>query len=210
MDILPLLDELRTIARNGLNYTTNPYDRERYQRLLDLASDYYGEAVDLPPEDVRQRLAAELGYMTPKVGAEAALFDGQGHILLMLRADNGRWGLPGGWVEPNQSPAQAVVREAREETGLDVRPVQLVDVFTRMPSAEYGPHTVVAVVYLCEIVGGTLQVSHEGLDIRYWSIEAVPVWHAIHRSYALAAHAGVTDAASRASRRDRPDSWAWS
>src|SRR5690348_8710319 len=70
MDILPLLDELRTIALNGLNYTENPYDRERYERLLALASQYYGQAVNLPPEEARQRLAAELGYVTPKVGAD--------------------------------------------------------------------------------------------------------------------------------------------
>ena len=55
MDILPLLDELQTIARNGLNYTTNPYDRERFERLLALATKYYGESLDLPPEAVRHR-----------------------------------------------------------------------------------------------------------------------------------------------------------
>ena len=39
-DILPLLDELQTIARNGLTYATNPYDEERYRRLLELVSSY--------------------------------------------------------------------------------------------------------------------------------------------------------------------------
>src|SRR5919108_5010859 len=99
MDILPLLDELRTIARNGLTYATNSYDIERYQRLLDLACAYYGQALDLPPVEVRRRLSAELGYITPKVGADAALFDDEGRILLVLRADDERWCLPCGWVE---------------------------------------------------------------------------------------------------------------
>ena len=40
MDILPLLDELQTIARTGLNFTESPYDRERYERLLRLATEY--------------------------------------------------------------------------------------------------------------------------------------------------------------------------
>ena len=82
MDILPLLDEIQTIARNGLAFSADPYDRERYERLLDLATRYYGQALDLPPAEVRGRLAAELGYITPKIGAEAALFDAQGRILV--------------------------------------------------------------------------------------------------------------------------------
>jgi 8-oxo-dGTP pyrophosphatase MutT (NUDIX family) len=187
MDILPLLNELQTMARNGLTYTQNPYDRERYTRLLELASLYYGAALDLPPAEVRHRLAADLGHVTPKVGADAAIFDHDGRLLLMQRADDGRWCLPCGWVEPHESPAEAAVREAREETGLEVRPVHLVDVFTRLPSATYGPHTVVAVVYLCEVTGGMLRGSHEGLDLRYWALAEVPVWHADHQRYALAA-----------------------
>ena len=189
MDPLPLLDELQTIARNGLAYATNPYDLERYQRLLTLATTYYAHIFELPIEEVRERLGAELGYITPKVGAEAALFDDTGRILLMLRADDQRWCLPCGWVEPNESPAEAAMREAREETGLIVRTVRLVDVFTRKPNIGYGPHTAVAIIYLCEVIGGTLEGSHEGLDVRYWRIEDVPVWHEMHQQYALAAHA---------------------
>ena len=56
MDILPLLDEIQAIARTGLNFTVNPYDRERYERLLKVVSDYYGQALDLPPPSVRERL----------------------------------------------------------------------------------------------------------------------------------------------------------
>ena len=88
MDILPLLDELQTIARTGLNFTESPYDRERYERLLQLAVEYYGQALDLPPADVRARLAQELGYITPKVGAEAGIFDEEGRILLVQRSDD--------------------------------------------------------------------------------------------------------------------------
>src|SRR5215211_4024008 len=70
MDILPLLDELQIIARNGLHYAQNPYDRERYERLMELTTRYYSEALDLPPAAVRERLSKELGYVTPKVRAD--------------------------------------------------------------------------------------------------------------------------------------------
>jgi ADP-ribose pyrophosphatase YjhB (NUDIX family) len=189
MDILPLLDELQTIARTGLNFTESPYDRERYEKLLQLATDYYGRALDLPPDDVRARLTQELGYITPKVGAEAAIFDEEGRILLVQRSDDQRWCLPCGWVDPNETPAQAAVRETREEVGLETRIVRLVDVLTRLPSAETGPHTAVAVIYLCEITGGAIALSHECLEARYWRIEDVPVWHELHQRYAKAARA---------------------
>lgn len=187
MDILPLLDELRVIAQNGLHYAQNSYDHERYSRLLDLVSQYYGHAVDLPAAEVRQRLAAEVGHITPKVGAAAAVFDAQGRILLMQRADNNLWGLPGGWSEPHESPATTAVRETREETGLEVRPLQLVNVFTRLAAMDTGAHTLVAVIYLCEAIGGTLQGSPEGLDVRFWEMTAVTQWHAASKQYAEAA-----------------------
>jgi len=87
MDILPLLDELQIIARNCLHYAQNPYDRERYERLMELTTRYNGEALDLPPADVRERLPKELGYVTPKVKADAAIFNAAGEILLVLRAN---------------------------------------------------------------------------------------------------------------------------
>lgn len=187
---MPLLDELQTIARNGLNFTTSPYDRERYERLLTLATTYYGQVLEVPPAEVRQQLVGELGYITPKVGAEAAIFDPEGRILLVRRSDDGLWCLPCGWVEPNESPDEAAVREAREETGLEVRPRQLVGVFTRKPNTGHGPHTAVAVVYLCDVLGGTpQQQSHEVAEVRYCRIEEVLGWHELHQKYAEAAHA---------------------
>jgi ADP-ribose pyrophosphatase YjhB (NUDIX family) len=187
MDILALLDELQTIARNGLAYSTNPYDTERYGRLLELAVNYYTKTLDVPADEVKKKFAAELGYITPKVGAEAAIFNDDARILLLRRSDDKTWCLPCGWVEPNESPAQAAVRETKEETGLDVQVLGLVNVFTRLPNTGHGPHTAVAVVYLCDIIGGSLQISHEHTGVRYWDVEEVPNWHELHEQYARAA-----------------------
>jgi ADP-ribose pyrophosphatase YjhB (NUDIX family) len=188
MDVFSLLDSLQAVARNGLTYASNPYDRERYERLLELATHTYGELLEAPDEQIRARLLSELGCVTPKVGADAAIFNADGEILLMERADGSGWCLPCGWVEQNERPIDAAIREAREETGLEVRVKQLVGVFTRQPSAVNGPHAMIAVVHLCEIVGGELVLSHEGLALRYWPIDAVPNWHTNHGRYARAAY----------------------
>ncbi len=188
MAIIPLLDEIQTIARNGLLFATSPYDQERYQRLLTIATEGYSQLSSLPAEAIAARFSQELGYITPKIGADAAVFNQRGEILLMDRSDGSGWCLPCGFVEPNEKPSQTAIRETREETGLEVEIVGLVGVFTRLPSAANGPHTLVAVVHLCRAVGGELTLSHEGLDLAYWAIDQVPKWHATHRQYASAAH----------------------
>ncbi len=188
MDIFALLDEIQTIARNGLHYTTGIYDRERYERLLSLSTQTYADLLETSDEGIRRRFLQELGYITPKVGADAAIFNDQGEILLMDRVDGSGWCLPCGWVEPNEKPAETAVREVREETGLDVVVRQLVGVFTRTPGGRNGPHTMIAVVHMCDVVGGELTLSHEGVDLRYWPMDAVTNWHATHEQYARAAY----------------------
>jgi ADP-ribose pyrophosphatase YjhB (NUDIX family) len=189
MDIFSLLDELQTIGRNGLQFAADPYDQERYERLVNLATQTYSRLLEVPDETVRARFRNEVGYITPKVGSDAAIFNESGDILLMERADGSGWCLPCGWVEPNEKPIEAAIREVREETGLEIEVKHLVGVFTRMPSAANGPHTVMAVVHLCEIVGGELTLSHEGSDLRYRPIEEVQDWHTTHEKYARAAYA---------------------
>ena len=188
MNTFPLLEELQTIARNGLQYAENPYDVERYERLLVMATQAYSAVLDVPAETIREQFARESGVITPKVGTDAAIFNEQGEILLMERADGSGWCLPCGFVEPNETPAQGIIREVWEETGLVVDVKRLVGVFTRKPSPQHGPHTIVMIVHLCEIVSGALTLSHEGSALRYWPIDEVQHWHGIHETSARAAY----------------------
>lgn len=191
MDVFTLLDEVQTIARNGLAYAENPFDRERYERLSEVATRSYAERLGLPGDVVAARFAQEVGYITPKVGADAAIFDAQERVLVERRSDDDCWGLIAGWVEPGESPAETVVREAREETGLDIAVLQLVDVIARPANVGYGPHAMVAVLYLCEVVGGTPALSHEVTDLAYRHIDEVHPWHSNHEQFArraLAVH----------------------
>ena len=188
MDIFSLLDELQTIARNGLHFNSEQYNRERYEQLMRLATQTYSDLLELPDKKIRRRFSNELGYITPKVGADAAIFNENGEILLMERVDGSGWCLPCGWVEPNEKPIDTVTREVLEETGLEIKVKQLVGVFTRMPSRENGPHTTIAIVHLCEIISGVLTLSHEGLALKYWPIKEMQNWHTTHQLYACKAY----------------------
>ncbi|MFZ6026908.1 MAG: NUDIX hydrolase N-terminal domain-containing protein [Chloroflexota bacterium] len=188
MDIFTLLDSVRTIAQNGLHYAQDPFDRERYQHLMGLVVQNYSEMLAVPGDAVRAEFMKEIGQITPKIGADAAIFNENGEILLMERSDGRGWCLPCGFVEPGEKPSETVIREVREETGLDVAIQRLVGVFTRLPNAITGPSTILAVVHLCTVIGGELRLSHEGKALRYWAIEEMHDWHPNHDRYARAAH----------------------
>ena len=196
-DIFTLLEKVQTIARVGLNYAQDRYDRERYEQLLALAVEAYSAELNLPLDQIRGRFSAEFGHITPKIGADAAIFNAQGHILLMERIDGSGWCLPCGWVEPNESPSATAVRETFEETGLHVEIDRLVGVFTRKANKRTGPHTMVAVVHLCHISGGDLTLSHEGKALRYFPVDAEIDWHPLHQKYAKVAHQMWLDGANQ-------------
>jgi len=143
--------------------------------------------LSIPEETVKARFIAEFGYITPKVGTNAAIFNDTGEILLMERSDGSGWCMPCGFVEPNETPAEGIIREVREETGLEIKIKQLVGVFTRKPDGKAGPHTTISIVHLCDVIGGQLRISHEGKALKYWVIDEMKDWHATHEIHARAA-----------------------
>jgi ADP-ribose pyrophosphatase YjhB (NUDIX family)/rhodanese-related sulfurtransferase len=187
-DVVALAEEIQAIGRAGLHFAEDPFDRERYQRLVQLAADAYAAVGPVDNPALMARFAGEAGCITPKVGADAVLTDDDGRVLLVERADDRCWGLVSGWVEPNEHPRDTVVREAREEVGLDIEVGDLVGVFARRASSATGPHSVVSVVYRAIRVGGELRTRpHEVLSARYWHLDDVPVWHLDHETFARAA-----------------------
>jgi ADP-ribose pyrophosphatase YjhB (NUDIX family) len=181
---------VRAIARTGLHYSTDPFDRERYQRLLDLAMREYAERTDLAEPAVRSRFAAEVGYQTARVGCDGAVFDPHDRLLLVKRADDQKWGLIAGWVEPNEHPESAMVREFAEEVGLAARIDELVGVHFRPAAANEHPHGTVSVLYLCSIISGALRIQpHEVLDVAYRDVDSVArnEWHHHHEELARTA-----------------------
>lgn len=189
-DILALVDEVQAVARTGLHYSENPFDRERYARLLSAARREYVARTPLTTAAIDERFAAEIGYVTAKVGADAAVFDDRDRILLTHRADDGKWGLIAGWVDPNESPEQTVVRELAEEAGVVGRVDRLVGVFFREARAAEHAHGTVSVVYLCSIVSGTPTPQlHEVSELAWRAIDDVGAeeWHHHHERLARAA-----------------------
>jgi ADP-ribose pyrophosphatase YjhB (NUDIX family) len=124
---------------------------------------------------LRDRLGSGL-LLLPSVSA--IVRDEQGRLLLARHLDADAWVTPGGAVEPGETPAQAVIREAREETGLDVVPVELLGVYGGPDfHVTYSNGDVVAYVgtaFRCHIIGGELGADGtETSDARFFGEEAV-------------------------------------
>jgi ADP-ribose pyrophosphatase YjhB (NUDIX family) len=102
------------------------------------------------------------------VGAFAVIFGEGSSILLCHRTDRDAWNLPGGRVEPNESPWAAVVREVEEEVGLLVRVERLIGVYSVPEKSD------LMLNFLCVPIGGALRLSAEADEIRWFTRAGVP------------------------------------
>jgi 8-oxo-dGTP diphosphatase len=113
------------------------------------------------------------------IGAAAVVRDEQGRLLLQQRSDNGRWGLPGGAVDPGEEPAETAVREAFEETGLHVEPIKLIGLFGGKKHIVTYPNgdkmAYISATFECRAIGGEIiPVSDETLDVRWFAPDKLP------------------------------------
>lgn len=102
------------------------------------------------------------------VGAFAVIFDADGRVLLSHRRDMDAWNLPGGGLEPGEKPDECVVREVREETGLNVAVDRLVGVYSKTRRNE------LVFAFTCHITGGMLTETDEGDASAYFAIDQLP------------------------------------
>ena len=136
-------------------------------------------------------LRAKVGndlLLLPSVGA--VIFDDRQRVLLQQARDDGQWYVPGGAVDPGEEPADAIVREMREETGLTVEPLRIVQVASTPGITYPNGHRVqyVGITFLCRIVGGTLKISDdESLALEFFDTANLPPLREDHRLRVLQA-----------------------
>jgi 8-oxo-dGTP pyrophosphatase MutT (NUDIX family) len=134
----------------------------------------------VPISDYLRDLRAKIGHdrlLTP--GVAAVIVNDRGEVLLQRRSDDGRWGLPGGAMEPGEEPAETLVREVLEETGLEVVPERIVGVYSGPDFlVRYGngdEAVIVSITFACRPGRGEPQVNDdESLEIRYFALDALP------------------------------------
>jgi ADP-ribose pyrophosphatase YjhB (NUDIX family) len=165
---------IQAIAQTGLTYARDPFDRERYEELREIALEMASAGLSLPAEEVRVAFAASLGYPTPKVDVRAVVFRGD-ELLLVRERRNGRWTFPGGWADAGDTPSLAAERETLEESGYRVRAEKVLAVLDKSrhehpPSVDYTYKVLIG----CRLEGGEPSTSHEIDAVGFFARPALP------------------------------------
>jgi ADP-ribose pyrophosphatase YjhB (NUDIX family) len=198
--LVQIAEQLRALAHNGLVWTTDSYQRERYETILRLAAELLSMAAVQPVEEITRAFFADIDYKTPLAVVDTAVFDDGGRVLLIQRADNQKWAMPGGAYDVGESPAAGAAREVEEETGYHVRITDLIGIFDgnlqRQPTSRHLYHLLFAgrVPGDPPPMGGLPSHAQEILDRRWFAPAEIP-WeslspgHADRLRFALAWHA---------------------
>jgi len=160
-DWLRWAQRIQSIAQTGLTYAADPYDRERYEQLREIAVEMAAAGFDEEAEVLRPVFASGMGYPTPKVDVRAVVFRAD-ELLLVREARTQRWTFPGGWADVGDTPALAAERETLEESGYQVRAEKLLAVLDKTrhehpPSMDYTYKILIG----CCLEGGAPRTSHE-------------------------------------------------
>lgn len=171
-------DQLRELAAMGLRYAEDQYNRDRFAAIQKIAVSMLAMATNEPVNDVAALLAPVMQHATPFCVGDAAVINDKGQILLIQRADNGLWAMPGGAFEVGETPAEGAIREAFEETGVRCKPVALVGVFDSRLLGTATRHHLYQFVFLCKPLNGgqAKPISHanEILDTGWFAADSLP------------------------------------
>lgn len=182
--ILSLLDQIRAIAAEGLKYAKDDYDIGRYRKLMDILSKQYSDIVDIPKKEMAKELRKEIGCITPKLGIDIVITNQEEELLVLKRTDDSKWGIPCGWVDVGETPFETATREAKEETGIVIKPLGYITI------AAKGPDKYPKLVHQIDILVATesvkkntkIKLSHEHSEYN-WIVESEKDkidWHVGH------------------------------
>lgn len=171
-------DRLRDTAAMGLLFSKNIHDEAAFRAVQTIAMEMLALATGQPPDQIEPLRASIFSRPTPLVGGDAAVIDNQGRILLIQRADNGMWAMPGGFLEIGETPAEGVVRETLEETGVQCRVKRLVGLFDSRFCGTVSPYHICQLVFLCEPLitdrAGNPSHAMEVLDVGWFREDSLP------------------------------------
>ncbi len=166
---------LQSLTQNSLAYTNNPFNIERLQQIQQVAAEILADYAGEDMGKLHGLFADQSGYATPKVDVRGAVFRDNKILLVSENLDAGHWTLPGGWADVTDSPSEAVIREIREESGFEARPVKLAAVYDRNRRG-HPPYffSIYKFFFICDLTGGAAQNSIETSGVDFFGEHELP------------------------------------
>ncbi len=166
--------QLQAIAQQGLEYSKDPYDIERFKMIRELSVEIMSDYTDIKEEKIRDLFCNEEGYQTPKVDVRGVIIKDD-HILLVKETIDGKWSLPGGWAEFDLSVKENVIKEVKEEAGLEVKPERIIAVQDRKyHNKSVSAYGIYKIFVLCSEIGGVFEPNSETEASGYFELDALP------------------------------------
>lgn len=167
-----LARELQAIAQNGLTYTKDKFDKERFERIRDISAEIMSIKTDIPVEKVKNLFCNDVGYQTPKLETRVVIIKDN---KILLVKEKGKWSLPGGWMDNNETIASNTIKEVKEEAGLDVVPIKVIAIQNRNKHnfPKY-VQEICKVFVMCTLKGGSFQDNLETTECDYYAMDNLP------------------------------------
>lgn len=174
--------QIQALSQTGYHYAENEYQRQRYQRLTEIAAEIISESAGLQVAPLLDAFHAQIGYATPRVDVRSAVFQ-QGKLLLVReRQDNG-WTMPGGWADVGNVPSEAAERETWEEAGFHVKARRVVGVYDANRVGPLELFHAFKLVFLCDLIDGEPRPSSETSEVAFFGPDEIPAHLSVNRTY---------------------------
>lgn len=171
--IMDWAKELQFLSQCALAYCQDKYDIERFERIREISAEMAAGLSGLPVEEVKGLFCADSGYQTSKLDTRAAVFR-QGKLLLVREAD-GRWALPGGWVDYDMTLRENAVKEVMEEAGMTVEPVRVIALHEHnLRNTLRFPYNICSAFILCRYVSGEFAPNIETVGCAFFGPDEIP------------------------------------
>jgi ADP-ribose pyrophosphatase YjhB (NUDIX family) len=164
---------LQAISQIGLHFAENHYQTERFQQIGDIAAEIMAQYTNLGTDEILRIFDEQVGYATPKIDVRSAVFQ-DNKLLLVKEIQDGRWTLPGGWVDVGDTPSGAAERETLEESGFIVKARRVVGVYDANRVEPLQMFHAFKIVFLCDITGGSSKISDETSDVKFFAFDEIP------------------------------------
>ncbi len=165
--------EIQALAQTGNQYALNEYQRQRYNRLIEIAAEIVDEHTSLGYAQVFKAFSSPIGYATPRVDVRGAVFKDQ-RLLLVRELSDGGWTMPGGWADVGDIPSQAAEREVLEEAGYKVKATKVVGVYDANRFGSLELFHAYKIVFLCDLISGEASPSEETSEVAFFLKNELP------------------------------------
>ena len=175
VDQLNTIKRIKAIAETGLVYAENAYDQERYEEIREIALNLMAEVSGRPLYQLHDFFVPENDYPTPKVDVRGFILNEKDEILMAQESVDGKWTIPGGWADIGHAPSEVVVKEIREETGMEAEIVRLLAVYDKQRHAHPPEaHYIYKLMFHCRVIGGKLQAGFDMNGADWFSLHDLP------------------------------------